>query len=110
MVVLSQTTATRALNNVFGRQGAGVIFVDLDLHSGVPNFERTSQYLGRLDQKVVSGMAGRHDDVAGHGCLGGADGPDMKIMHLGHAWKTQKKLPHRFDIGTARRSIERAWR
>ena len=79
---------------------------ELDLDRRVVDVELRMERRGRPAQKGVAGMACRHDQVDGERGLGGAEGPDVQVMHLGDAREIAQPGSDGGEVDPLRHAVE----
>jgi len=65
--------------------------IDFNLNRCVPDGEMLMQFMREPNQKLVAGMAARHEAVTSQGCISCAHWPDMQVMNCRHTRLLQKK-------------------
>jgi len=65
--------------------------IDFNLNRRVPDAEMLMQFMREPYQKLVAGMAARHEAVTSQGCISCAHRPDMQVMYCRHTRLLQKK-------------------
>jgi len=80
--------------------------IDFNLNRCVPDGEMRMQFMREPNQKLVAGMAARHEAVTSQGCISCAHWPDMQVMNCRHTRLLQKKAADLIGLNLYRHCVK----